>query len=103
LAMPCGEKVFCDEAEFCDFAPGVCSNDRAAKCTQAPGGCSEPLPLVCGCDHKTYLSDCERRLAAASKLMDGPCEVGCGQQGDPCPTGSECCPFFNCRGGKCAF
>jgi hypothetical protein len=47
-------------------ATGVCTFKR-------PATCSEIYQPVCGCDGKTYASDCMRIASGVSKLHDGSC------------------------------
>ena len=80
----CTSTVDCAAGEFCEFPDGSCK----AQGTCQPGGpaastlrCNPDPQAVCGCDGKTYRSECERRRAGASKLRDGPCEETIGTTG----------------------
>jgi hypothetical protein len=66
----------CAEGEFCEHAPGACdiAVDGQGTCTPIPTACPDVFDPVCGCDGQTYGNDCERQMAKASKLHDGPCE-----------------------------
>jgi hypothetical protein len=80
LAVPaggsCGAFVgdVCDKGLFCEARAGVCTLFAGGRCTRRPPArsCAGFRP-VCGCDGKTYQSDCQRRAAGVSKLADGRC------------------------------
>jgi hypothetical protein len=71
---PCPTGQYCDIFDHChkagaDFA-GVCvpaGPDVVCPAVNAP---------VCGCNGKTYPSDCERGAAKVQKFSDGPCVSG---------------------------
>jgi len=112
----------------CAPNPKVCGGPTAAKCPSksemcdlqgcgpgAPGLCVPWLPscppvnaVVCGCDGKTYESDCARVKAGIGKASDGACQPGPGacSTSNPasCPGGSFCSvPAGVCQGnGACA-
>ena len=75
---PCGTRngKACAEDEFCDFAgTAQCGAlDQGGVCTRKPDSCpSEPAP-VCGCDDKTYPSQCEAHAAGVSVQRTGACD-----------------------------
>lgn len=68
-AIRCAAGYLCDLASNCGQianAPGTCQLSSGLVC--GGGGTA-----VCGCDGKTYLSDCERILAGVLKSSDGAC------------------------------
>ena len=72
----CTSTSDCQPGEFCEFTAGMCSLEGNCQ----PGGpaatavrCNPDSGAACGCDGKTYPSECERRRAGVSKLRDGPC------------------------------
>ena len=73
----CRSPTDCAAGEFCESRDGVCSTQGTCQ----PGGpdatavrCPSDTGPVCGCDRKTYPSECGRRQAGVSKSRDGPCE-----------------------------
>lgn len=80
---PCGELGGCDEGEYCQFPP-----DAHCGTADAPGVCAK-IPInqacpaiyapVCGCDGKTYSSDCVARLAGVSIAAEGECDASDGE------------------------
>lgn len=73
----CTGPMDCAAMEFCEFGQGTCKSRGICQ----PGGpgaegvrCDPDTGAVCGCDGKTYRSECERRSQGVSKLRDGPCE-----------------------------
>jgi hypothetical protein len=86
----CDVTLPCDPGQFCEMRPGICASALdAGMCVDVPEVCPNDIcgncqggicPLcptiyrpVCGCDGKTYPSDCERRKAQVQKSHDGPC------------------------------
>lgn len=95
----CGglQGVTCGADEYCDFA-----SDAMCGATDQPGSC-EPKPQVCpqidapacGCDGKTYSSDCAAHAAGVSVASEGACTTPpgptCGgDTGVTCDAGSFC-------------
>lgn len=64
----------CLEDETCSLPAGHCNTaDLQGVCVDRPGQCAEIYEPVCGCDGKTYPSDCHRLMAGAQKDHDGKC------------------------------
>lgn len=65
----------CAADQFCEYATGLCKVIEATGvCTsKRPTVCSEIYQPVCGCDGKTYSSDCMRIASGIAKLSDGAC------------------------------
>jgi len=90
----------CAASEFCEFQAGLCTADDATgNCAVKPTGACPAIDLpVCGCDGKTYGSDCERRFAGVSKRAEGACAT---PDAGFCPTGQKLCP--SCTPGASSF
>jgi hypothetical protein len=65
----CGPREFCDAYYCSHFASGVCA--------ERPPECGDDEQIICGCDGKLYLNDCERRRAGVALRYiadkDQPC------------------------------
>jgi hypothetical protein len=77
--QPCGATaaMACDKGLWCEPAPGRCAT-TAGVCVAVPRLCvarrnSKNFHPVCGCNNKTYSSDCFRRAYRVPKLRDGKC------------------------------
>ena len=73
----CSGKVVmeCAAGLVCDFdVPGRCGASTAGgHCTTVPVSCDTTGPSVCGCDGRTYATDCERRRSRAQLDRAGAC------------------------------
>jgi hypothetical protein len=72
----------CPDAEFCDYASQAggqgCGGqvaDAAGTCQSKPNACPDRTAAVCGCDHRSYASECLAHKAGVSVLHDGYCTV----------------------------
>jgi hypothetical protein len=76
--LACTDTADCAVGEFCEFVEGSCRSEGTCQ----PGGpaasavrCNPDPRASCGCDGKTYGSECDRHRAGVSKWLDGPCQA----------------------------
>jgi hypothetical protein len=78
LGQPCdGIGAACDKGLWCEPPTGLCTA-TAGVCVAVPRLCvarkrSKSFQPVCGCNSKTYSSDCFRRAFKVTKSHDGKC------------------------------
>lgn len=65
----CSSNTDCADFEFCEMN----------ECTSSNGFCAPRMCLpmggpVCGCDGKTYATNCERKRAGVSGFVPGTCQ-----------------------------
>jgi hypothetical protein len=67
--------ISCPSRQYCEFPDGSCgSADQTGICLDQPKDCVSPAPgQVCGCDGKTYSTDCARQAAGIALKHTGPC------------------------------
>jgi hypothetical protein len=101
---PCGgiAGLTCGKSQFCKFpiATKCGSGDQTGTCTAIPQTCtSSPAPAiylpVCGCDNKTYSSECDANNHGVSVAHSGQCETAPGATcggiaGTSCGKGEYC-------------
>jgi len=80
----CPASQFCDLASNCGKIAGAIGTCVPTGATTGCGGGSTP---VCGCDGKTYTSDCDRVTAFVLKASDGLCGGATGGAGGTAGTG----------------
>lgn len=75
LVATCGQNADCGDGSYCQFEPGTCPKEGAAKgsCVAVPQDCTQQEDPVCGCDNKTYGNDCIRQTAGVSLKSPGAC------------------------------
>jgi hypothetical protein len=67
----------CDVGLACQLPVGVCGPlAGAGTCVPQPGACPEGGDPVCGCDGRTYASECDARLRGVPVLRAESCEEG---------------------------
>jgi hypothetical protein len=75
--MRCGTRggVQCGADQFCNFAPDAdCgATDRGGVCQDKTQACTQIYMPVCGCDNRTYSSDCNAHSAGISVKREGMC------------------------------
>lgn len=62
----------CDGDEFCEFPAGACGGK--GECTEKPEVCAAIYAPVCGCDGRTYASDCSAAAKGVSIKHKGECD-----------------------------
>lgn len=76
-------------------APGICVPRRRYR----PSTCRDNPYPVCGCDGKTYATDCSLRAAGVALAHTGSCELSCGGSDRvACPAGQICYATYGCDG-----
>ena len=65
----------CDKGLWCQNPAGECKIiNGQGKCDVIPRACPRIFRPVCGCDGKTYATDCTRRMARAQLNHVGACK-----------------------------
>jgi len=71
----CGgtEGITCGDGEFCIRDTGMCADEDEGVCVEKPPACPPVVEPVCGCDSRTYTSDCEAARSGMSVDAPGTC------------------------------
>lgn len=90
----CGtiQGLTCPAGEYCAMQEGLCLiDDAAGVCKVLPTACPDQYKPVCGCDGKTYSTECDAAAKAVNVLHQGACEQICGTlAGYTCPDHQYC-------------
>lgn len=103
--IPCGGPAAtpCATGQFCDLPAGKCGvPELGGVCRPHTTVCTKEYRPVCGCDGKTYPSDCVRSGAGAQKDHEGECAPGRDVHVIGCPYGGKqpgCLMIDDGRGG----
>jgi Kazal-type serine protease inhibitor domain len=99
----------CPEGQACSFELDKCNvADLAGVCVTVPADCPKQGPPFCGCDGKTYASECELLKAGVRPAKRGACGHGEGNADNKpmpktCSTNADCATteFCNFTAGTC--
>jgi hypothetical protein len=69
-----GVKGNCAEGLFCKYKPDCGATDAGGVCTKKPTMCTKIYAPVCGCDGKTYGSECTAAAEGQSIAKKGACK-----------------------------
>jgi len=100
----CGTRggVMCAADELCQYKAGTMCGaaDQGGTCIKRPEVCTAIYKPVCGCDGKTYASDCSANGAGVSVASEGECKGGPIVEPGPNPPAGKMCGGF--AGLQCA-
>jgi cysteine-rich repeat protein len=99
----------CGRGSYCAARPGQCH--ETGVCAERPPACPRIYAPVCGCDGRTYASECVAAAEGVRVAAPGSCGPACADDcdcvglpfgGPPCAVMCPTCgPFWTCEGGRC--
>jgi len=90
VVVTCMNNTDCNQTGL--FCIKITSCEDTGLCNKIPPTCNSDVFPVCGCDGKTYISECLANSEGISVASEGPCPV------EPsCTIRSDCPEFFNCK------